>query len=131
MYGTLMLDDVVRTLIGRVPESMQTSAPGWRVAHLPDLPYPGLVADPTTEAFGRVYSDLTEYEFAVVDAFENPTYLVEPVGLRTGRCGLAYVWPEPALPGVWTLATLDDGATRAYLERVAAWRERREGSRAR
>lgn len=126
-----MLDDVVRTLIDRVPESVQTSAPGWRVAHLPDLPYPGLVADPTSEAVGRVYSDLSEHELVVLDAFENPTYVVEPVDLRTGRRGLAYAWPDRALPGVWTLATLDDEATRAYLDRVAAWRDRYEGSRAR
>jgi hypothetical protein len=37
-YGTLTMDSVIHALLGRVPPSQATTAPGWRAAGLPDLP---------------------------------------------------------------------------------------------
>ncbi|GAA4785745.1 hypothetical protein GCM10023200_19630 [Actinomycetospora chlora] len=131
VYGTLALDDVVRTLIDRVPASELTSAPGWRAARLPDLPYPGLVRDPEAEASGRVYTDLSETEWSVLDAFEDPTYSVEVVHLTSGRSSLAYVWPDEVLADSWTTGSLEGADMQAYLERCARWRsgwEARSGS---
>lgn len=126
VYGTLADDDVVRTLIDRVPAAQEVSAPGWRAAHLPDLPYPGLVRDDDAEARGRVYTDLTEDEWGVFDAFEDPTYVVEPVHLSSGRAGLAYVWPNEVLPDSWRPGALEGADRQAYLERCARWRSRWE-----
>ena len=126
VYGTLALDDVVRTLIDRVPASEHTSAPGWRAARLPDLPYPGLVRDSEAEAPGRVYTDLTDTEWNVLDAFEDPTYSVEVVRLRSDRASLAYVWPDEALADVWSTDSLAGDEMQAYLERCARWRARFE-----
>ncbi len=126
VYGTLALDDVVRTLIDRVPASEQTSAPGWRAARLPDLPYPGLVRDLEAEATGRVYTDLSETEWNVLDAFEDPTYSVEVVRLRAGRSSLAYVWPDEALLDSWSTGSLEGADMQTYLDRCARWRARWE-----
>ncbi|MHC1561807.1 gamma-glutamylcyclotransferase family protein [Actinomycetospora sp. C-140] len=126
VYGTLALDDVVRALIDRVPDHVETSAAGWRAARLPELPYPGLVADESAEAPGRVYTDLSDAEWSVLDAFENPTYVVAPLIVRHGRTALAYVWPEESLPSTWTTASLDPDGLGAYLQRCRAWRSRFE-----
>lgn len=53
-YGSLLLDQVVAALLGRVPENERVSAPGYRVSKLPDQPYPGLVHDLSSEAHGRM-----------------------------------------------------------------------------
>ena len=127
VYGTLALDDVVRALIDRVPAGELSSAPGWRAARLPGLPYPGLVRDPPAEAPGRVYADLTEAEWEVLDAFEDPTYTVEPVRLSSDRTSLAYVWPDEALPESWRRGSLEGAEMEAYLDRCARWRARWEG----
>jgi hypothetical protein len=113
-------------LIDRVPAGQETSAPGWRAARLPDLPYPGLVRDSAAEAPGRVYTDLTETEWMVLDAFEDPTYSVEVVRLRSDRASLAYVWPAEALPDIWSTDSLVGDEMRAYLDRCANWRARFE-----
>ena len=124
MYGTLGFDAVVECLIDRVPAGRTVTAPGWRAARLPDRPYPGLVADDTAAAPGQLFTDLREEEWATLDAFEDPTYTLITVDLSTGRRGLAYVWPDRALPETWTVDSLDADGMAAYLQRVRAWRDR-------
>ena len=66
-----------------------------------------------------------------LDAFEDPTYSVEVVRLRSGRSSLAYVWPDEALPDSWTTGSLEGADMQAYLERCSRWRagwETRSGS---
>ncbi|GAA4759105.1 gamma-glutamylcyclotransferase family protein [Actinomycetospora chibensis] len=126
VYGTLAVDKVVRALIDRVPAHEDTSAPGWRAARLPELPYPGLVADKSAEAPGRVYTDLNNAEWSLLDAFEDPTYIVTTVGLRDGHRALAYVWPNETLDQNWSAASLDSNDLAVYLTRCRAWRARFE-----
>ena len=45
IYGTLHLDDVISILINRIPRYLVAKAPGWRIVHLPQKVYPGLVPD--------------------------------------------------------------------------------------
>ena len=120
------MDAVVHALIDRLPSSVDAIAPGWRAAHLPGLPYPGLVADTGAAAPGRVYRDLTPSEWAVLDAFENPDYVVEVIELDGGGRAFAYVWPFEARDAVWATSSLSDEEAGAYLERCAAWRTRYE-----
>lgn len=53
-YGSLMIDEVIATLLDRVPEHEPAKAPGYRVSQLPDQSYPGLVHDASSEAHGRI-----------------------------------------------------------------------------
>ncbi|VBB72966.1 Putative protein of unknown function [Podospora comata] len=124
-YGTLTIDAVMHALLDRVPPSTLTSAPGWRAAGLPDLPYPGLVADPTSVAPGRAYNDLTEREWAILDSFENPKYDVARVTLASGAEALAYIWPAdpPALTTTWTVDFIDTEGMEDYLAMCVEFRQ--------
>ena len=78
VYGTLLLDDVVSILINRVPRYLVAQAPGWRIVRLPQKVYPGLVSG-QGEANGKVFTDLTDAEWATLDAFEDPAYTLVAV----------------------------------------------------
>ncbi len=123
VYGTLGLEAVVECLLDRIPASAPATAPGWRAAKLPDRPYPGLVADESAAAPGRVFTDLSVDEWSTLDAFEDPTYTLAPVPLSTGRHGLAYIWPAGTLAETWSLESLDANEMEEYLERVRGWRD--------
>ncbi|MGH3903652.1 MAG: gamma-glutamylcyclotransferase family protein [Pseudonocardiaceae bacterium] len=99
VYGTLVIDQVIRALIDRVPTHEPVIAQGWRVAQLPDRLYPGLVPD-RCQAPGRLYTDLTTREWATLDAFEDPTYALTTLEVLPGpRPALAYIWPDEHVSG--------------------------------
>ncbi|KAK4162024.1 hypothetical protein QBC43DRAFT_322710 [Cladorrhinum sp. PSN259] len=132
-YGSLTIDAVMHALLDRVPPSEQITAPGWRAAGLPDLPYPGLVPDQSSGAPGapgRLYHDLTEREWALLDAFENPKYTLESVLLANGSTALAYVWPAepPALAATWTPDSIGPDGMEEYLAMCVEWRQEWEAS---
>lgn len=128
-YGTLAIDAVISTLIDRVPEHAEVSAPGWRSARLPGLLYPGLVARADDIARGRVYTGLTRAEWAVLDAFEDPTYMLVEVRLTpSNRSALAYVWPKAAEDAIWQYDRLTSGDLADYLARCGRWRQSHEAS---
>jgi gamma-glutamylcyclotransferase (GGCT)/AIG2-like uncharacterized protein YtfP len=93
-YGTLQFDDVLKALLGRIPERAPASAPGYRAAALEGRVYPGLVV----RAFGGaapgvVLTDLSNEEWRILDAFEDERYDLKEVTLSTGARGWAYIWP--------------------------------------
>ncbi|KAG8166746.1 hypothetical protein KVR01_002435 [Diaporthe batatas] len=124
-YGSLLLDEVIAALLGRVPENEQVKAPGYRVSKLPDQPYPGLVHDPSSDAHGRIYCELSPKEWAILDSFENPLYEVQVVMLEDGRRALAYVWTVDLLKGAseWTTDSMTGLVLENYLKWTRSWRE--------
>ncbi|ROV95319.1 hypothetical protein VSDG_05997 [Cytospora chrysosperma] len=127
-YGSLLVDAVMAALIDRIPEYEIATAPGYRAAHLPGKPYPGLVRDPSAEAPGRIYRGLSAQEWAVLDAWENPVYEVQAVALSGGEKALAYVWTVDLLKGapIWTTDFMTTSVLKDYLEMTRAWREEYE-----
>lgn len=93
-YGTLQFDVVLEALIGRIPQQVSASAPGWRAASLEARVYPGLVAAPDSVAPGILFTDLSRGEWAILDAFEDDRYDLNEVTLSSGGRGLAYIWPD-------------------------------------
>lgn len=95
-YGTLLFPEVLRALLGRVPQSQSASAAGWRVAALANRSYPGLVEAPGEISHGRLLTGLSSDEWRLLDNFEDRRYeLRRIVALPTGelnvcmgrRCG--------------------------------------------
>lgn len=93
-YGTLQFDAVLAALIGRIPQRVTASAPGWRAASLEGRVYPGLVAAPDSAAPGVLLTGLSRREWAILDAFEDDRYDLCEVALAAGGPGFAYVWPD-------------------------------------
>ncbi|MFC4062017.1 gamma-glutamylcyclotransferase family protein [Planomonospora corallina] len=96
VYGTLMFPEVLRALLGRVPESAPAVAEGWRAARLPGQVYPVLVPAGEGTARGLLITGLTAAEWRVLDEYEGPMYELRPVELTDGRRGHAYVTVDPA-----------------------------------
>ena len=122
VYGTLTVDEVLMALLGRMPASRPEAAAGWRAAALRDLPYPGLVpADGVVR--GRLLTDLTPAERALLDAFEGPWYERQPLALADGTAAIAYAWIDAptALEEDWDGARFRRDELPAYLQRCAAW----------
>lgn len=122
VYGTLTVDEVLRTLIGRVPERRPGSVAGWRAAALPGHPFPGLVPAEGT-ARGFVVTDLTDTERALFDAFEGPVYEPRRLQLTDGTTAAAYVWIDEllVLAADWDVERFRREDLAAYLERCARW----------
>lgn len=93
-YGTLQFDDVLKALLGRIPQRTPASAPGYRVAALTGRVYPGLVVRTLGgSAPGVVLTDLSNDEWRILDRFEDEQYDLREVTLSSGATGWAYVWP--------------------------------------
>ncbi|MEU0427144.1 gamma-glutamylcyclotransferase family protein [Streptomyces canus] len=93
-YGTLRFDEVLKALLGRIPEQVPASTPGYRAAALQGRVYPGLVVCAFGgSAPGLVLTDLSNDEWRILDAFEHERYELREVALSTGETGLTYVWP--------------------------------------
>jgi len=67
---------------------------------------------------GRLYLDLTDREWAILDYFEDSCYSITSVKLVNGRTALAYVWPkEPAaLETDWIIASISPERMSRYVE---------------
>jgi gamma-glutamylcyclotransferase (GGCT)/AIG2-like uncharacterized protein YtfP len=129
VYGTLAIDQVITTLIDRVPAYELVVAPRWRIAQLPGRLYPGLVAG-GGQAPGRLYTDLTTPEWATLDAFEDPAYTLTAIDVHPGpRPVLAYVWAGERLTEPWTIDRLSATDLSSYLEQCGAWRRHYEQNR--
>ena len=118
-----MFDEVITTLIGRLPDHREASADGWAVVRLPEPVYPGLVRSPGSSARGRVYSGLTAEEWHLLDAFEDDEYQLSPITLVAAHVeSLTYAWPHPLLEVPWEPSDFRTWQLSAYLERCARWR---------
>lgn len=95
-YGTLLFPEVLRALIGRVPQNNIASVSGWRVAALKNRTYPGLVAAPGRIAHGRLLRGLSAEELRLVDNFEDPRYELRQMTLLDGQHSLTYAWVDDA-----------------------------------
>jgi gamma-glutamylcyclotransferase (GGCT)/AIG2-like uncharacterized protein YtfP len=122
-----VVDDVVSTLIDRVPHYHDATAPGWRVVRLPQRVYPGLVPG-KGEAQGKVFTDLTEAEWATLDAFEDPAYKLAAVQVRppTETAALAYIWQGEHADQPWSATDFGREELADYLDRCRKWRQRYE-----
>jgi gamma-glutamylcyclotransferase (GGCT)/AIG2-like uncharacterized protein YtfP len=126
VYGTLLLDDVVSTLIDRRPHHQDATAPGWRVVRLPQKVYPGLVPG-QGEANGKVFTDLTDAEWNTLDAFEDPTYTLAAVRVLPLEADtLTYIWQGEHRDQPWSIADFDRDQLANYLDRCRKWRRRYE-----
>lgn len=130
VYGTLLLNDVVNTLIDRIPRYKDATAPGWRVVCLPQRVYPGLVPG-QGQANGKIFTDLTDAEWITLDAFEDPAYALTPVRVLhpLEADALTYIWRGDHVDQPWSTADFGRDDLIDYLDRCRRWRRRYEQRR--
>jgi gamma-glutamylcyclotransferase (GGCT)/AIG2-like uncharacterized protein YtfP len=122
-YGTLRFPDVLRALLGRVPEHSPAIAEGWRIAALDGRIYPVLVPGPGA-AGGVLITGLTAGEWRVIDAYEDEFYALERLTLVDGRRGWAYLTRDAtaALPADWSPGDFSTRHLDDFAGRCLAWR---------
>jgi gamma-glutamylcyclotransferase (GGCT)/AIG2-like uncharacterized protein YtfP len=127
VYGSLLFPEVMRVLLGRVPNTTPATLAGWRVAALPGRVYPALVRAEAL-ARGQLVTDLTPKEWQTLDAFEDTVYDLRRLTLTDGRDAWAYVCADhsDALPHDWDIHTFERDHLTDYLKRCGTWRQRHE-----
>ncbi|MGH7746105.1 MAG: gamma-glutamylcyclotransferase family protein, partial [Candidatus Dormibacteria bacterium] len=123
VYGTLVFEDVISALLDRIPHQLDAKAPGWRIVRLPEKVYPGLIPG-HDEATGKVLTDLTDAEWATLDAFEDPDYALATVRvmipLETDV--LTYIWRGEHVDQPWSTVEFGRNDLADYLDRCLRWR---------
>jgi gamma-glutamylcyclotransferase (GGCT)/AIG2-like uncharacterized protein YtfP len=127
VYGTLLHDDVVNMLIGRIPHYLIAKAPGWRTVRIPHKVYPGLVPG-HGEANGKLFTDLTDADWATLDAFEDPAYTLAAVRVLAPleTDALAYIWRGEHVNQPWSTIEFEHDELAEYLNRCLNWRRHYE-----
>jgi gamma-glutamylcyclotransferase (GGCT)/AIG2-like uncharacterized protein YtfP len=88
VYGTLRDPDLLDGVLGRSRKTtvaLPAAAPGFAVVHYPGRVYPAMVRRPGAVAVGLVLTDLTPFEFDLLDAFEGAEYLRDIVPVIIGE----------------------------------------------
>lgn len=126
-YGTLQLDEVLTTLIGRVPSTTPAQLAGWKATRLPDRMYPGLVPGTNGDhVAGLIVTGLTPAEWILLDQFEDIDYELRKVTLNNDTEAWAYAWTSEIEDRPWSLSDFVATDLSAYLPRCAAWLKRHQ-----
>jgi gamma-glutamylcyclotransferase (GGCT)/AIG2-like uncharacterized protein YtfP len=120
VYGSLMADEVLESLLGRVPATCSASLPGYKRHALRERSYPGALSTPGEELEGKLLLTLTPAERAMLDAFEGEEYESREVAVRVKssveRAAVyALCVPELALSEPWSYSAWREAHLSAFL----------------
>jgi gamma-glutamylcyclotransferase (GGCT)/AIG2-like uncharacterized protein YtfP len=98
VYGSLMFPEIIRSVIGRVPEGRPAIIQGYRRLVVAGESFPGMikVGESDERVDGLVYVDITSEEWKRIIAFEDEFYGLKEVSVeRLGEnlSALAFVVP--------------------------------------
>ena len=85
VYGTLRDPELLSAVLGRPATGLAATAPGFAAVHYPGRIYPALVRRPGAATAGLVLTDLTPFEFDLLDAFEGGEYRREILPVMIGE----------------------------------------------
>jgi gamma-glutamylcyclotransferase (GGCT)/AIG2-like uncharacterized protein YtfP len=95
-YGTLMFPAVIKSVIGRIPDSRSAVIKGYRRLEVAGESFPGLIKENDESVEGLVFVDITRDEWERLTAFEDGFYELQKVTvdcLGTNVSALAYIVP--------------------------------------
>uniref|UniRef100_A0A0D9WTU5 Putative gamma-glutamylcyclotransferase n=1 Tax=Leersia perrieri TaxID=77586 RepID=A0A0D9WTU5_9ORYZ len=110
VYGSLMTDEVVRTIIKRVPPSSAPALlPNYHRFNIKGRIYPAILPVESKKVAGKVIMGITDAELRILDEFEDVEYVRRRVEISltdTSETMFAdtYVWADaedPNLYGEW------------------------------
>jgi gamma-glutamylcyclotransferase (GGCT)/AIG2-like uncharacterized protein YtfP len=85
VYGTLRDPELLAGVLGRQTRAVEAVAPGFAAVHYPGRIYPALVRRPGSAAPGLVLTDLTPFEWDLLDAFEGAEYRRDMIAVMIGQ----------------------------------------------
>ncbi|XP_011075868.1 AIG2-like protein D [Sesamum indicum] len=133
VYGSLLADDVVRLLLGRVPPSSPAVLPHYQRFSIKACVYPAIVPAQAKKVNGKVLFGITPPELYILDEFEDVEYerTTADVLLEDGSETLQadiYVWANKTDPNLlgewdfeeWKLLHMEDflKMTKAFMEEM-------------
>jgi gamma-glutamylcyclotransferase (GGCT)/AIG2-like uncharacterized protein YtfP len=95
-YGTLMFPAVVKSVIGRIPDSRPGVINGYQRLKVAGESFPGLIREEGKSVQGLVYSSITGEEWERLTAFEDDFYELQEVTVEcpeTNVSALAFLVP--------------------------------------
>uniref|UniRef100_A0A0D9VC44 Putative gamma-glutamylcyclotransferase n=1 Tax=Leersia perrieri TaxID=77586 RepID=A0A0D9VC44_9ORYZ len=109
VYGTLMAEEVVRVLIGRLPSSSPAVLPNHQRFSTKGRVYPAILPVDGKEVSGKVFMGITDSELNVLDIFEDEEYVKRTVEISLTDTSekllaYAYIWgnrDDPDLYDEW------------------------------
>jgi len=119
-YGTLQFEEILISLIGRVPEMRPAIAVDNEARRLPGVGYPGLVSVSGGRAEGMLIDGLSAEDWATLDEYEDDFYELTVITTREldgSRCRAhAYrVDPATASAAIWTREWFTETHLRAFV----------------
>lgn len=81
-YGTLMSEEIVKAVIGFVPERKQGTITGFRRYAVKNADYPGIMQARNFSVAGIVYLDIDRQSWNRLDLFEGEMYYRQLVGVQ-------------------------------------------------
>ncbi len=84
VYGTLRDPDLLAAVLGRPLRTgavHAVRAPGFRPVHYPGRIYPALIRVPGASADGLLLTDISPFEFDLLDAYEGDEYARAPLAV--------------------------------------------------
>ena len=78
-YGSLMADEVLQALLGRVPVRRPARLRGYRRFQAPERTYPGVVEAPGSDVDGIALLGIEQREAEILDDFEGDEYAKKTV----------------------------------------------------
>ena len=83
VYGSLMCNQVLETLLGRIPQQVEGTVSGYRRYCIRDRVYPAVASKRGGTVEGLLLEALTEKEMHIFDEFEDDGYDRVKVVVRT------------------------------------------------
>ena len=93
-YGTLMCDDIMRTVAGCLPLSVSGTLRGYQCVKVRNATYPAIVGNETGVVHGILYQAIPAAAWEMLDRFEGDMYKRTPVTIETDGDGsrMAFVY---------------------------------------
>lgn len=91
-YGTLCINGIIRSVIGRVPTATPATLANYACHGLIGLDYPAIIPQAGAEVCGVLYHDLSRAQFAKLDDYEGAQYRRVQVWVRESQGRLRQTW---------------------------------------
>ena len=130
-YGTLCFAAIIRAVIGRVPQSIEATLPGFVCYQLHGASYPAIIPMPGDTAAGVLYKGISDKELRSLDKYEGREYLRKQIEVCDASGQLHNAWGYVLAPGYYHRLKKQPWSRQAFAKHEMAQYITRHGWRTR